>query len=170
MWLNGEFPCGLSIPELVISGTRTEVSSSPPLPKNLPFLRKSSQPTLESSSFQTTEPIVKFHTILEMGSHDESAHTFRSSLWFLEVPPKRGLKKSYLWCHHRPASHMRESVVISCSSLWRQLWKSSSLQVNSWLQMFEIGDQWRRTNCTVLYCTVPWSTVPSQLFLREGSF
>ena len=40
----------------------------------------SSQPTLESSSIQTTEPIVKFHTILEMGSHDESAHTFRSSL------------------------------------------------------------------------------------------
>ena len=73
--------------------TRTEVSScscccSCSSPKNLPNLHKSLQPTLESSSIQTTEPIVKFHTILEMGSHDESAHTFGSSLRYLEVPPK----------------------------------------------------------------------------------
>ena len=43
-------------------------------------LVKSLHPTLESSSIQTAEPIVKFHTILEMGSHEESSHTFGSSL------------------------------------------------------------------------------------------
>ena len=55
-------------------------------------LAKSSQifATLESSSIQITEPIVKFHTILEMGSHDESTHTLGSSLQFLEVPQKWG--------------------------------------------------------------------------------
>ena len=34
--------------------------------------------TSQSSSSQTTEPIVKCHTILEMGSHDLSQHAFRS--------------------------------------------------------------------------------------------
>ena len=43
-------------------------------------LAKSLQPTLESFSIQTTEQIVKCHTILEMGSHDLSPHTFRSAL------------------------------------------------------------------------------------------
>ena len=47
-------------------------------------LAKSSQPTLESSSIQTTEQIVKWHTILEMGSHDLSPHTFRSGLRFFK--------------------------------------------------------------------------------------
>ena len=36
--------------------------------------------TAQSSSTQTAEPIVKCHTILEMGSHDLSPHTFRSGL------------------------------------------------------------------------------------------
>ena len=36
--------------------------------------------TLESSNIQSTEPIVKCHTILEMGSHDISPHTFGSGL------------------------------------------------------------------------------------------
>ena len=58
-------------------------------------LAKSSQPTLESSSIQTTEHIVKCHTILEMGSHDLSPHTFRSGLQFFKGS-KRGLKKLYL--------------------------------------------------------------------------
>ena len=49
---------------------------------------KSMQTTLENSSIQTTEPIIKCHTILEMGSHGRSAHTFGSSLRFLEVPQK----------------------------------------------------------------------------------
>ena len=53
-------------------------------------LAKSSQPTLESSSIQTTEQIVKFHTILEMGSHDLSPHTFRSGLQFF-----KGLQKGF---------------------------------------------------------------------------
>ena len=35
-------------------------------------------PTSQSSSTQTAEPIVKCHTILEMGSHDLSPHTYRS--------------------------------------------------------------------------------------------
>ena len=39
-------------------------------------LAKSLQPTLESSSIQTTEQIVKCHTILEMGSHDLSPHMY----------------------------------------------------------------------------------------------
>ena len=51
-------------------------------------LAKSLQPTLESSSIQTTEPIVKCYTILEMGSHDLSPHTFGSGLRFL-----KGVKK-----------------------------------------------------------------------------
>ena len=51
---------------MAISRLETEVSSSPAPapahpPKNLP---KSSQPTLESSSIQTAELIVKCHTIL----------------------------------------------------------------------------------------------------------
>ena len=33
--------------------------------------------TSQSSSSQTTEPIVKCHTILEMGNHDLSQHAFR---------------------------------------------------------------------------------------------
>ena len=69
-----------------ISGLQPKCSAA--APKNSQNLRKSSQPTLESSSIQTAEPIVKFHTISEMGSHDESAHTFGSSLRFLEVPRK----------------------------------------------------------------------------------
>ena len=51
-------------------------------------LAKSLHPTLESSSIQTTEQIVKCHTILEMGSHDLSPHTFRSGLQFF-----KGLQK-----------------------------------------------------------------------------
>ena len=47
-------------------------------------LAKSLQPTLESSSIQTTEPIMKCHTILEMGSHDNSPFTFGSGLQFFK--------------------------------------------------------------------------------------
>ena len=73
---------------------RTEPSVlSPPALKNLPNIRKSLQPTLDSSSIQTAEPIVKFHIILEMGSYVKSAHTCRYSLRFLEVPQKGVLKK-----------------------------------------------------------------------------
>ena len=54
---------------------------------------KSLQPTLESSSIQTTELIVKCHTILEMASHDLSPHTFGSGLQFLKGLQK-GLKKT----------------------------------------------------------------------------
>ena len=90
------------------------MSSSSSSPKNLLHLCKSLHPTLESSSIQTVEPIVQFHTILEMGSHDESAYTFGSSLQFLEVPQK-GVKKSYLQCffvlnftaRHAPPLHWR---------------------------------------------------------------
>ena len=42
------------------------------------------QPTLESSSIQTTEPIVKCHIILEMGSHDLPPHNFLSDIQFLK--------------------------------------------------------------------------------------
>ena len=55
-------------------------------------LVKSLQPTLESSSIQTTEPIVKCHTILEMGSHALSLHTFGSPIF--ERAPKGGFKKT----------------------------------------------------------------------------
>ena len=58
-------------------------------------LAKSLQPTLESSSIQTTEPIVKCHTILEMGSYDLSPHTFGSGLWFLKGLQKGFLKKLF---------------------------------------------------------------------------
>ena len=53
--------------------------SSSSCSKNSQNLHKSSQPTLESSSIQTAELIVKCHTILEMGGHDGSAYTFGSS-------------------------------------------------------------------------------------------
>ena len=56
-------------------------------------LAKSSHPTLESSSIKTTEQIVKCHTILEMGSHDLSPHTFRSGLQFFKGLQK-GVKKT----------------------------------------------------------------------------
>ena len=70
------------------------MSSSSSL-KNLPNICKSSQPTLESTSIQIAEPIMKCHTILEMGSHDGSSHTFGSSHLFLEVPQKGFFKVSF---------------------------------------------------------------------------
>ena len=51
---------------------------------------KSSQPTSESSSIQTTEPIVKCYIILEMGRHDLSTHIFTSGF------QKRVLKQIFL--------------------------------------------------------------------------
>ena len=45
-------------------------------PKNLPNLYKSLQTTLESFIIKTAVPIVKCHTILELGSHDLSPHTY----------------------------------------------------------------------------------------------
>ena len=60
-------------------------------------LAKSSQPTLESSSIQTTEQIVKCHTILEMGSHDLSPHSFRSGLRFFKGLQKGVLKKLFVY-------------------------------------------------------------------------
>ena len=59
-------------------------------------LAKSLQPTLESSSIQTTEPIVKCHTILEMGSYDLSPHTFGSGLQFFKGLQKGVLRKLFL--------------------------------------------------------------------------
>ena len=59
-------------------------------------LAKSLQPTLESSSIQTTEQIVKCHTILEIGNHDLSPLTFRSGLQFFKGLQKGGLKKLFL--------------------------------------------------------------------------
>ena len=59
-------------------------------------LAKSLQPTLESSSNQTTEQIVKCHTILEMGSHVLSPHIFISGLQFFKGLQKGSLKKLFL--------------------------------------------------------------------------
>ena len=70
--------------------TRTEVTSCSKK------LAKSLQPTSESSSIQTTELIVKCHTILEMRSHDLSPHTFRSGLRFWKGPQNRDKKKLFL--------------------------------------------------------------------------
>ena len=66
-------------------------------------LAKSWQPTLGSSSIQIIEPIVKCHTILDMGSHDLSPHTFWSGLWFLKWLQK-GVKKFFfglIFCQGR---------------------------------------------------------------------
>ena len=60
-------------------------------------LSKSSQTTSASSSIQTTEPIVKCHTILETGSHDLSPHTFGSGFQFWKGSQK-GVKK-YFWTY-----------------------------------------------------------------------
>ena len=72
----------------VISGLEPKCPAPAAAPKNSQNHHKFSQPTLENSSIQTTEPIVMFHTLLEMGSHNKSAHTFGSSLLFLEMPQK----------------------------------------------------------------------------------
>ena len=77
-------------------------------------LAKSLQPTLESSSIQTTEPIVKCHTILEMGSHDLSPHTFGSGLIF-ERAPKGVIKNN--WTSFLP----RESLIGCNKNLCRPL-------------------------------------------------
>ena len=66
-------------------------------------LAKSSQPTSESSNIQTTGPIVKCHTILLMGSHDLSPHTFGSGLRYLKGLQK-GVKKIFfglIFCQGR---------------------------------------------------------------------
>ena len=52
--------------------------------------------TSHSSSSQTTEPIVKCHTILEMGSHDLSPHAFRSGPPFCKGAQKGVLRKLVL--------------------------------------------------------------------------
>ena len=80
----------------VISGLELKCPAPALLRKTCQNIHKSLQSTLESSSIQTTELIVKFHTILEMGSHDESAHFILdpgSDFWKC---PKKGFKKSYL--------------------------------------------------------------------------
>ena len=77
-------------------------------------LAKSSQPTLESSSIQTTEPIVKCHTILEMGSHDLSPHTFGSGLRFFKGLQK-GVKKNWTYFQSR------ESLIGCNTNLCRPL-------------------------------------------------
>ena len=58
-------------------------------------LTKSLHPTSESSRNQTDEPIVKCHTILEMGSHVLSPHTFQSGFRFWKGS-QRGFKKQFL--------------------------------------------------------------------------
>ena len=69
--------------------TRTKVSSPPALLfLSSEKLAKSSQPTSESSRIQTTELIVKCHTILEMGSHDLVSNFGKG--------PKGGFKKIFL--------------------------------------------------------------------------
>ena len=47
----------------------------------------------KSSSIQTNEPM-KSHTILEMGSHDLSPHTFECGIQLWKGPQKRFLKNS----------------------------------------------------------------------------
>ena len=79
-----------------ISGLEPKCPSPPPAKKNLP---KSLHSTLESSSIQTTEPIVKCHTNLEMRSHDVSAHTFRSSIQFLKDIITHTSRVNCIFCH-----------------------------------------------------------------------
>ena len=52
----------------------TPLNCGKSLPKSLPIFASTS----ESSSIQTAELIVKWHTIFKMGSHDHSPHTFGS--------------------------------------------------------------------------------------------
>ena len=47
-----------------------------------------------STSTQTAEPIVKCHTILAMGSHDLSPHSFGSGPQFWKGPQK-GVQKNF---------------------------------------------------------------------------
>ena len=82
-------------------------------------LAKSSQPTLESSSIQTTEQIVKCHTILEMGSHDLSPHTFRSGLRFFKGLQK-GFKKNYFWTYFLPRESSKMCGKIEKLSDWKK--------------------------------------------------
>ena len=66
-----------------------------------PYSVKIFPATSQSSSTQTAEPIVKCHTILKMGSHDLSPHTFRSGPQFWKGL-LTGVKKNCLtliFCH-----------------------------------------------------------------------
>ena len=62
--------------------------------KNSQNLHKSSQPTLESSSIQTAEPIVKYHTILEMGAITD-LHILSDPVSDFWKCPKKGFKNLY---------------------------------------------------------------------------
>ena len=65
----------------------------PPPPPPPTTLIKIFPATSQSSSTKTTEPIVKCHTILEMGNHDLSPHTFRTGPPFWKGAQK-GVKKT----------------------------------------------------------------------------
>ena len=80
------------------------------------------QPTLESSTIQTAEPIVKFHTILEMGSHNEFAHTFRSQSLIFGSALKRGFKKLFTVFFSSEFYHQTRATIArhhTCGAGWQ---------------------------------------------------
>ena len=99
------------------------VPSSPPLPSSPPsrFLHR-----LQTS---ITRSIIKLECFLrpffKTRSHDESAHTFKSSLRFLEVPQK-GVFKKLFFCIFLP--HFLTRLVLSDPlKLFQKSWELSGM-------------------------------------------
>ena len=101
--------------------------------------------------------------------------------------PKKGFKKSYLWSFLVPnftARHAPPSpgvthvgwVAISCSLTMKTTLNVIFISREQLIADVGSVNRWRRTYCTVLYCTVancPESyhvTTTLAIFLREGSF
>ena len=103
-------PCTLHVPMYVIHGHKCSKNVCPCMfiyiqeknrawssPSLLPFFPPPSR-FLHRLQTSITRSFIKLECFLrpflKTRSHDKSAHTFKSSLRFLEVPQKRGFKKN----------------------------------------------------------------------------
>ena len=154
--------------------TRTKVSSSPLLlfRKSCHIFANLHNPLWRALALKTTEPIVKFHTILSDPVSD-----------FWKCPKKGFKKKLFMAFFSSEFCHQTCATITQHHTLERERERVWSSAVPRYEDDFESRLHYERTaDCkclklaiddggqTVLYCTVLWSTVPSQLFLREGSF
>ena len=100
--------------------------------KNSQNIHKSSQPTLESSCIQTAEPIVKFHTILEMGSHDK--YFWIQSPIFGSAPKRHFWNKMFVYefyCQTCATIALMSQNLITTVWLWR--WLSNQFELHFFL-------------------------------------
>ena len=102
----------------IVLASEPQTRAGPLLPSSPPPLLPSSPPPpsrfLHRLQTSITRSIIKLkcflRPFLKTRSHDESAHTFKSSLRFLEVPQK-GVKKKYFVCIFLP--HFLTRLVLS---------------------------------------------------------